>query len=293
MKALVIGATGFTGSYVVTRLLEHGHKVTSLVRPHSDRSRVPADRITWIEGSMDDEDSLTRAMQGHDALACIASLGFGHAPGLVRAAERASLDRAIFISTTALFTRIEAKSRAVRIAAEETIARSRLAYTILRPTMIYGSARDRNMVRLIRYLRRWPVIPVAGSGQRLQQPIYVDDVARAVVGALGSDATLRRAYNVAGLSPLTFDAIIDTIGRILRRRVIKVHLPLAPVAAALGICERMGIRLPIRAEQILRLDEDKAFSWDEAARDFEFRPISVEEGIRREIADLYGSPPVS
>jgi uncharacterized protein YbjT (DUF2867 family) len=286
----VIGGTGFTGSYVVARLLEARHEVTCLVRPTSDCSHLPTAHVALVEGSMDDVESLRRAMRGHDALICIASLGFGHAPGLIGAAEQASLRRAIFISTTALFTRIEAKSKAVRIAAENTIAHSTLPYTILRPTMIFGSARDRNMIRLIRYLQRWPVIPVMGSGERLQQPIYVDDVARAVIGVLGTDVTLRHAYNIAGAKPVTFDQIIDTVCRILGRRVRKVHLPIMPVAAALRTCERVHLRLPIRAEQILRLDEDKAFPWDDAARDFGFDPISLEEGIEREIADPEHEP---
>lgn len=285
MRALVIGGTGFTGSYTVPRLLEAGYEVTCLVRPTSDRSHLPASRVTFVEGSMDDVESLTRAMRGHDALICIASLGFGHASGLVRAAEEALMPRPIFISTTALFTQIDAKSRTIRIAAENTIADSGLSYTILRPTMIYGSARDRNMIRLIRYLQRWPVIPVAGSGEGLQQPIYVDDVARAVIGVLRTNVTLRRIYNIAGARPVTFNEIIDTVCRILGRRVRKLHLPLAPIAAVLRACEQVRLRLPIRAEQILRLDEDKAFGFDDAARDFGFDPISVEEGIAREIAN--------
>src|SRR5205814_8821341 len=109
----------------------------------------------------------------------------GHAPALVATARAAGIERAVFISTTAIFTALNAPSKAVRVAAEKTIGESGLRATILRPTMIYGSARDRNMARLIRYLRRWPVIAVAGSGVHLQQPIYVDDVARAVADALG------------------------------------------------------------------------------------------------------------
>jgi uncharacterized protein YbjT (DUF2867 family) len=283
MKALVIGGTGFTGSYVVPRLLQAGYEVTCLVRQTSDRSHLPGKYVDFVEGSLEDVESLTRAMQRHDTLVCIASLGFGHAPGLVRAAEDAAIRRAIFISTTALFTQIPAKSKAVRLAAEAAIVHSTLPYTILRPTMIYGSDRDRNMMRLIRFLQRSPVIPVAGSGQRLMQPIYVDDVARAVVSALKTQVTLRRTYNIAGARPLTLDEIIDTICRILGRRVRKLHVPLGPIAAALHAFERLHLPFPIRAEQILRLNEDKAFAWDDAARDFGFDPISLEEGIAREI----------
>jgi hypothetical protein len=50
--------------------------------------------------------------------------------------------------------------------------------------------------------------------------------------------------------------------------------------------ERAGIRTIIKSEQISRLNEDKAFSYDQAARDFGYGPRSFDEGIRSEIAFL-------
>jgi uncharacterized protein YbjT (DUF2867 family) len=285
VKALVIGGTGFTGSYVVPRLVEAGIETTALVRPSRDASSLPA-AVPRVEGSMDDAASLDRAMRGRDTLVCIASIGFGHAPAVVAAARKAGIRRALFISTTAIFTTLNAASKTARLAAEKTIQESGLDATILRPTMIYGSARDRNMARLVRFLRRWPVMPIPGSGRRLMQPIYVDDVARAVVDALQTERTIGRAYNIAGAAPLTFDEIVDTAARLLRRRVRKLHLPLAPAIAVLRAAERAHIRLPVRAEQLLRLEEDKAFAWDDAARDFGFSPRAFADGLALEIAAL-------
>src|SRR5207248_542270 len=119
-----------------------------------------------------------------DALVNLASLGFGHAPVIVAAAEGAGIDRSVFVSTTALFTRLNAGSKSVRQAAEESIRTSALRWTIIRPTMIYGRPDDRNMARLLAAICRWPVIPLPGGGRRLQQPVHVDDVATAVVGAV-------------------------------------------------------------------------------------------------------------
>ncbi len=109
-------------------------------------------------------------MKGADALVNIASLGFGHAGSVIQATKEAGIRRAIFISTTAIYTQLDAKSKSIRLAAEQAIQTSGLEYTILRPTMIYGSRRDRNMWRLIRFLRVSPVAPVFGDGNYLQQP---------------------------------------------------------------------------------------------------------------------------
>ena len=128
----------------------------------------------------------------------VASLGFGQAPGIVGAACEARVRRAVFLSSTSIYTTLNPHSKGVRIAAEERIKQSGLPFTILRPTMIYGSSRDRNMSRLIRLIQRWRVVPVVGPGTFLQQPVYVGDVAEAVVLSLSSDRAVGGCYNIAG-----------------------------------------------------------------------------------------------
>jgi nucleoside-diphosphate-sugar epimerase len=284
MKALLLGATGFTGSYVAPRLIDAGFDVTCFVRPTSDRSHVSNLRLSFVEGDLGDVAALTSAMRGHDVLVSVASIGFGHGPGIVAAAQAAGIARAVFVSTTAIFTTLNARTKSVRMEAEDAIRNSGLAWTIVRPTMIYGSDRDRNMSRLIRYMRRWPVLFVAGSGRHLQQPVHVDDVAQAIVDAIRCDAAIGRAYNIAGAAPLTFNEVIDTVSRTLGKRMRRIHLPLRPVVTLLQAFERLRIRLPVRAEQILRLEEDKAFPYDDAARDFGFAPRSFGEGIAEEVS---------
>ena len=286
MKVLVTGATGFTGSYVVPLLLQQDAQVRCLVRTSSDTSVLPVNRIELAYGDLENRTSIEQALQGIDVLINIASLGFGHAPNIVNAAVAAGVQRAIFISTTAIFTTLNAASKSVRLAAEETIRKSGLAFTILRPTMIYGSSRDRNMCRLIHYLQRWPVFPIFGSGEYLQQPVYVEDVATAVVQSLAATQTIGKSYNISGALSLTFNQVIDTICELLGCNVRKVHLPPAPVVAGLAALQRLSLPLPIKAEQVLRLNEHKAFDFAEATRDFGYQPRSFAEGIRLELKEM-------
>lgn len=283
MKLFITGATGFTGSRVVPLLLKNGYEVRCLYRASSDRSTLSDPKIEWMQGDLSDTQALTSAMQGTDALVNIASLGFGHAESIISAAQTAGIKRTIFISTTAIFTQLNARSKTVRVAAELAIETSGLKYTILRPTMIYGSPRDRNMWRLIRFIRYSPIIPVFGGGKSLQQPIYVDDVAQAVVSCLSNDKTIGNSYNIAGKHPLTYNEVIDTIGKAMNKRVWKLHVPSKPVIALLSLFERMRIPFPIKAEQVLRLNENKDFSYAEALTDFGFNPLAFEEGIENEL----------
>ena len=286
MKVLVTGGTGFTGSRVAPLLLQNGFEVRCLTRPSSDRAPLSTLTVEWVTGDLSDAESLTSAMHGVDALVNIASLGFGHADTILGSMKEAGVKRGIFVSTTAIFTQLNAGSKSIRLAAEEAIHTSGLDYTILRPTMIYGSNRDRNMWRLIRLLRITPAMPIFGDGESLQQPIFVDDVAQAVLLALKTNDTIGRSYNIAGKEPLTYNQVIDTVAAALGKRVWKLHLPYMPIVRLLQFTERIGLRLPIKAEQVLRLNEDKSFSYEEAKRDFGYRPRSFEEGIRSEISKL-------
>ena len=286
MKVLVTGATGFTGSYVVPLLLDRGYRVRCLVRSSSDRKALSGMEVEWVSGDLSSRESLEKSMNGVHTLVNIASIGFGHASNIVQAAVASSIKRAVFLSTTALFTKLDASSKTIRLAAEDTIQNSHLAYTILRPTMIYGSSRDRNICRLIRYLQRYSLIPVFGNGEYLQQPVYVKDVARAVVNSISTGDAVRKAYNLPGRAALPFNEVIDTISRKLDRKVRKIHLPSSPIVRMLQILEGCGIRCPLKAEQILRLNEHKAFDFLDASRDFGYAPLSFAQGISLELQEM-------
>lgn len=284
MRVLITGATGFVGEHVVQQLLPESCEVIAFVRPSSSAERLREWGITLRVGDLADVTSFQAALKGVDVLLNIASLGFGHAPHIVRAAEAADVRRAVFLSTTAVFTRLPAPSQALRLEAERLIRRSRLRFTILRPTMIYGTPRDRNIWRLITYLRRWPAIPVIGAGGALQQPVYVEDVAGAVARAMQSDHAIGRTYNLGGAVPLTFAQMIDVVCEQLGRRVAKVHVPVWSAVLGARLLGPLGVR--ITPEQVRRLEEDKAVDISSARADLCYTPLAFHQGLAQEIRYL-------
>ena len=281
MRVALAGGTGFTGRRVASRLAARGETLRCLVRARSDRSALPSSADTVV-GDLADGGAVATWLAGCEALVYCASLGFGHVAGVVEGAERAGVRRAVFVSTTAIFTRLPAQSKAVRLAAEASVRASRLAWTIVRPTMIYGAPGDRNMERLLRALVRWPLLVVPGDGRALIQPVHVGDVADAIVATLGADTAVGNAYDLSGREPLSFDAAVDAAARAVRRRGRRLHLPLGSVATALRLVEKAGLPFPVRSEQVARIAEDKAFAHDHAAKDLGFAPRSFEDGITEE-----------
>ena len=288
MKLLLTGGSGFLGGHVLPRLLADGHTVFALARSATAAERVAALGATAIPGDLDDPASVDEAFaaSGAVALVSLASLGFGHAPTVIAAAEESGIKRAVFVSTTGVHTTVAAPSVAVRRAAEEAIKDSALAWTILRPSMIYGTPADRNMARLLAVLRRSPVVVVPGRGDRLQQPVHVEDLAQAVVASLTSEAAVEQTYDLAGPEPMTFRRHIELAAEAVGRRPIMVHVPLQPAIAALRLYERAAPRPRLKAEQLERLTEDKAFDIAPARADLGFSPRPFAEGIREEAAML-------
>jgi uncharacterized protein YbjT (DUF2867 family) len=300
MRLLVTGGSGFLGRFVLAEAARRGHSCVALARSETAAQAVAAAGALPLAGDLDDPAGLAGAFASVncDALVNLASLGFGHAPAIIAAASGAGLDRAVFVSTTAITTALPAPSKAVRIAAETAIRASSLSWTILRPTMIYGAPGDRNLARLLTLLARagrgWPLplpVPVPGGGQRLQQPVHVADLAGAVLSAVERPQAARRRYDVAGPEPLTFADLIGAAGATVGCRVRVLPVPLAPVIAATGGYERVSRRPRIRAEQWQRLAEDKAFPIDDAARDLGYAPQSFAAGIRGEARALGLIPP--
>ncbi len=288
-SVLITGATGFLGEHVMQRVLGSQSpfdKVIAFARPTSDVAALQASGVEIRQGDLGDAASLTKALQDVDVLINIASLGFGQAPEIVRAVQESATRRAIFISTTAIFTRLPAKTKMVRVAAEKQIEESGLDYTILRPTMIYGTPKDRNIWRFIQYLRRFPAIPVVGTGSCLQQPVHVEDVADAVMQSLFVQETYSKAFDVAGATPLSFIEMVDTVCHLLKRRVGKIHLPLSAMVFGARLSRLIPVGPSLTDEQILRLNEDKVFSIESAHKSFGYAPMTFKAGVTREMTFL-------
>jgi uncharacterized protein YbjT (DUF2867 family) len=284
MRLLVLGGSGFLGGYVLREAARRGHEAVALARsPHAART-VQGHGAQAIDGNLDDAGRLDEALAAArcEALVCLASLGRGHGPGIVAAAEDAGIPRAVFVSTTAVTTSLDPPTKHVRLDAEQQIRACGLDWTILRPTMIYGAPGDRNLSRLLRLLSHAPVLPVPGNGQCLHQPVHVEDVASAVLAALQRPAAIGALYNVAGPEPLPFAELLSTCVRSVGSRTRLVPIPLAPLTWLARGYELVSRHPRIRSEQLRRLGEDKVFAIDDAIRDLGYAPRPFAAGIADE-----------
>ena len=283
MRVLLSGATSLPGLALLRLLLEAGHVVRCLVRPGSPNAGRLEGLAQVVRGDAGRVEDLLRALEGVDAVAHVA--GIGYAPQVVEAMRRAGVERLLAVSSTSARSRYAFRS-SPKLEMEEVVRGSGLEWTIVRPTMIYGSELDRNIHRLLRFLDRSPVFPVFGSGENLWQPVYYEDCARGAFEALVRPRATGQVYELPGARPLTYVERVRTAASALGRRVRIVRIPLEPARRALALTERLGLRLPVSSEQVLRLREDKAYPYEKARKELGYAPRPFEEGVALEVERL-------
>ncbi|MBA2714402.1 MAG: NAD(P)H-binding protein [Rubrobacteraceae bacterium] len=281
---LLTGATGLLGGELLKLLLADGHEVRCLLRPNSpNASRLGGEPAEVFLGDAGDEEDLYGAVGGVDVIMHVA--GIEHSPAVVRAARRARVGRLVVVGSTSAHSAYAFRS-GPKLEMEEVVRASGLAWTIVRPSMIYGSERDKNVHRLLRFLDRWPVFPVFGPGTNLWQPVYHEDCARGVLEAMKRPDAVHHSYDLPGAEPLMYLDLVKTAAAALGSEPRIVRLPIEPVRRALVAAERLRLPLPIDSGQVMRLREDKAYPYEDAGRDLEYAPRPFHEGVAIEVARL-------
>jgi uncharacterized protein YbjT (DUF2867 family) len=279
-KLIVIGGTGFTGRRLCPALKAAGIPFDALVRSTSDTSFVRQFADTTVESDIGDLPRLGEILRDYET--CI------HIPDLARIDSideyiavfaAAGLRKAVFVSSTNMLTKLPARTKPRREAAERAIKNSGLNYVLIRPTMIYGGSDDRNVSRLIGLMKKLPLFPLFDGGRAMQQPIYIKDHAQALVDVLQNPACDRKCYIVSGPAPMSYREMVAQLAPLAGKKAHFVSIPVKPVYYSFRLLEKAKIHLPFRSEQLLRVVEDKAFGHDEATREFGFSPCSFAEGL--------------
>ncbi len=247
---LLTGASGTVGRALLPLLLEAGHDVRALVRDPRGlgRHRVAVQIALGDLARLGDRHLQRQALRGADTVIHLAAairdepharveeLNGLATVRLLRAAERAGVERFVFFSALGATDFQRTRFFRAKALAERAVAASPLATTIFAPSIVYDPG-DR-WVRLMKRLALLPVLPISGSGRSAFQPIWAADVARCVVAALdrGPD---RARYELAGPEVLTYDQIARIVAREAGRERPLVHVPLGVVHLTLVALRRV------------------------------------------------------
>ena len=224
---VILGGTGFVGRVLVNRLVDRsggasGRLVVPTRRIGRAREMQPLPTIELVQCDVHDERRLTALLDGCHAVVNLVAIlhgsdaQFQHVhvdlpQTLARACRAAGVSRVVHVS--ALGASANAPSRYLRskAAGEEALRKSQLALTVLRPSVIFGAG-DRFLTLFARLQRFLPAMPLASAFARFQ-PVWVDDVAAAIVHCLDRPETVGKVFECTGPHVYTLADLVRMAGR--------------------------------------------------------------------------------
>lgn len=161
-------------------------------------------------------------------------------------------------------------------------AKSRgVEWTILRPTLIYGRGRDKNLSEIARWIRRFGFFPLFGRGMGLRQPVHVTDVAAVCLAALTTTGARNRDYNISGAETLHYREMVSRVFAALGRRPRFLVVPLGVFKLALIVLRLFPRYRHWSVAMAERMNRDLVFDHSDAVREWGFVPqpfhISAED----------------
>ena len=293
-RVFVTGATGFVGRAVIHALRAEGHVVRCLVRRGSEPDLHGFEAIERVEGDVLGRlEGLEADIAGCDTVIHLVGIIREHpASGVtfdrlhvqatrnvVAAAGAAGVRR--YLHMSALGTRAGARARyhQSKWAAEEIVRTSGLAWTIFRPSVIYGAG-DGFVSLLARMVRRLPVIPVIGDGHQRLQPVPIEHVAAGFARAVKVEGAVKQTYAVAGAEIVTMHALLEMIGAVVHRRVRTIRMPLGLIRPMARLLHRIPT-FPITPDQLLMLEEDNTGASEPFYETFGLEPETLAHRLRR------------
>ncbi|HEX6141481.1 MAG TPA: complex I NDUFA9 subunit family protein [Geminicoccaceae bacterium] len=287
----VFGGSGFIGRYVVQRLARRDARIKVPSRtPNRVRHLQPMvspGQIAIGPLNLGSEEALTRYLQGvHAVVNLIAILHERRSgqfetvhvdlPGRIgRAAKAAGVERLVHVSaigadagSSSAYARTKAGGeRAMREAFPEAV--------ILRPSVVFGPE-DEFLNRFAAMARLLPALPLIGGGRTRFQPVYVGDVADAVLAGLTSPDAVGQTYELGGPRIYTFEELMRWLLRTIDRKRFLVPISFDLARLQGRILEHLP-EPPLTRDQVELLKHDNVVG--EGARtlaDLGIRPTPME-----------------
>lgn len=273
-RVAVLGGSGFIGRYVVKRLAERGDVVTVGGRHAAAakylRLKGEVGQVGLVNLAIDDETVMPAFVAGNDTVVNLVGIlheGRGqrfeiaHHIGparLARLAREAGVERFIQISAIGANSRSSSLYSRTKAAGEEAVRDAFPTATILRPSVVVGPE-DQFFNRLAQVAMMSPVMPLIGGGDTRLQPVYVGDVADAVVRCIDNSATAGRIYELGGPRIYSLRALIELLLDEVHRKRFLIDLPFGLAALQARLMALLP-NPPLTPDQVEMLKSDNVVS---------------------------------
>lgn len=272
MRVLVTGGTGVIGEGLLPALVGAGHTVRLLSRgAEGDAKRWPAE-VEPFAADVTDASSLRGAAEDCGAVVHITGIVDESPPALtfervnvrgtrnvLAEAARAGLKRFVYVSSLGA-ERGRSEYHRSKFRAEELVRASAFDWLILRPGNVYGPG-DEVISTLLKLVRTLPAVPVIDAGNQPFQPVWYEDLGRAILRALETPSLRRETLELAGEEVTTTSDIIERLSAITGRTVARVPVPSFLASLGVQLAEStklekfLGVKLPLNDAKLKMLLE--------------------------------------
>ena len=244
-RVAILGGAGFIGRYLVKRLAERGDVLAVGGRDTAAakflKLKGDVGQVGLLNVSMADEPLLRAFAADNDAVVNLVgilresgsqSFDALHHVGparLARIAREAGVERFVHISAIGADPRFPSAYARTKAAGEAAVRDAFPTATILRPSVVFGPE-DQFFNRLAELAMISPVLPLIGGGETLFQPVYVGDVAGAIVRAIDDATTAGRVYELGGPKVYSLRALVEMLLEEIRRKRLLVNVPFGAAA---------------------------------------------------------------
>lgn len=286
---LVTGGTGFVGRAVLRRTTQSGYAVRTLLAPSRKSPSLPRGVPVEVAlTSLADRRGVRAALVGVDAVIHLAGAG---SPGsglhiqandvegtrnLAEAAAEAGVSRLIYLSHLGADRSSAYALQRAKAMAEEHVRTSGVPFTILRSAVLFGDG-DHLTTGIAMLLAMSPIVfLVPGDGSALLQPLWVDDMATAIVWALDDPSMEGQRYEIGGPEYFSLKQVIQMVMRAVRRpRLLMNTRP--PYLRVLGwLMERMLPGFPMPTPWLDYLAVNRTAALDTLTSVFGLKPARME-----------------
>ena len=280
MKILVTGGSGFVGSHIVREASARGHEVVSLARGAQAPSRL--ERVTNVGIDLVRPDGLEPALRSVRAVVHAAGVLYerpgqsfershvGATANLVDACKRAGVGKLVLLSSLGARTNAATNYLRTKRQAEKIIEESGIPFTIFRPSLVFGVG-DRVVSHLVAMVRYSPLIPVVAPQDVRLQPVWVGDVATAVVGSIADASTNGHVYELGGPVQMTIEQLVELVKKSLGRTALSVRIPGLLATPLVRLGERLFDDPPLTIQQLEILESGGTCDPNPAAVTFGLR----------------------
>jgi uncharacterized protein YbjT (DUF2867 family) len=290
-RVTVLGASGFIGRYVVRRLAAEGAVIAAVSRHARDAGYLKpmgdVGQIALIEADLRDDRALAAVTQHADIVINLIGILFErgrqkfsalHAelPGRLAAQARAAgVKQIVHLSALGADPAAPAAYARTKAAGEAALRAGFPQATVLRPSIVFGP--EDAFFNLFAALARYaPALPLIGGGMTRFQPVYVGDVADAVMAALARPDAAGKTFELAGPRTFTFKELMQLMLREIDRSCWLVSIPFGLASLEAWFLEWLPVPLLTRDQVRMLMRDNVAASGAAGLGDLGITPTSLE-----------------